>query len=320
MAVKQATRAEGAFVPIAVETLLPSQTLSFDLFVRQAAGGHALYREKHIPLEPADLQRLLERDVHTLFIHFDARAAYAEYLRGALVGNEDIDPVQRFKLLQAATQSVFVDAFNGGKIEKLLAGVQDISDQIVRTVCSERTVMRQLFSLMVHDYCTYTHANNVSSYCVSIAWSLGIRSQTELAAIAAGGLLHDIGKRHLSVPLLNKVRKLTQKETAEIRRHPQLGFQDLCRIKEVSFRQLMMVYQHHERLNGSGYPVRVGGNEIDPWARICAVADVFDAMTAQRSYQQAKTIDESLDYLQQNVDSHFDREAVQCLADQMSTS
>ena len=181
-------------------------------------------------------------------------------------------------------------------------------------------MLRQLFSLMVHDYCTYTHANNVSSYCVLIAWELGIRSQNELWAIASGGLLHDIGKRHLSVPLLNKVRRLTQKETADIRRHPQLGFQDLCRSKDVSFRQFMMVYQHHERLNGSGYPVQLGGHEIDPWAKICAVADVFDAMTATRSYQRGKSEEETLEYLEKNAGSNFDGDAVRCLTSLMSKS
>jgi HD-GYP domain-containing protein (c-di-GMP phosphodiesterase class II) len=80
----------------------------------------------------------------------------------------------------------------------------------------------------------------------------------------------------------------------------------------------MMVYQHHERLSGNGYPVQIGGNEIDPWAKICAVADVFDAMTATRSYQQGKTDAETLDYLQQNAGTNFDGDAVRCLNSLMS--
>ena len=110
-------------MPIAVETLLPSRQLVFDLYVRQPnETGCVLYREKNIPLEPDDLKRLVERDVHTLFIHFQDREGYADYLRSALIGNNAIEPMQRYRLLQAATQSVFQDAFSGGRVDKLLTG------------------------------------------------------------------------------------------------------------------------------------------------------------------------------------------------------
>jgi HD-GYP domain-containing protein (c-di-GMP phosphodiesterase class II) len=318
---KRAVVVEGAFVPVAVATLLPQRQLAFNLYSRRPdESGCVLYREKNIPLEAADLQKLLEREAHTLFIHFQDRDAYADYLREALVRNGNLAPMQRYQLLQAATESVFREAFKGGNVEHVLAEVQQISQQIVRCLCSEQAVLKQLFSLMVHDYCTYTHANNVSSYCVLIAWEQGLRSESELSAIAAGGLLLDIGKRHLPASLLNKARRWTQKESADIRRHPHLGFDDLCRSKEVSFGQLMMVYQHHERLDGSGYPVEIGGEEIDPWARICAVADVYDAMTAERSYQKGKSKAETLQYLEQHAGVLFDGEAVRCLKSLMSRS
>jgi HD-GYP domain-containing protein (c-di-GMP phosphodiesterase class II) len=81
-----------------------------------------------------------------------------------------------------------------------------------------------------------------------------------------------------------------------------------------------MIYQHHERLDGSGYPVEAGGDEIDAWARICAVADVYDAMTAERAYQRGKSKAEALQHLEQHSGIQFDGEAVRCLKSLMSRS
>jgi HD-GYP domain-containing protein (c-di-GMP phosphodiesterase class II) len=76
----------------------------------------------------------------------------------------------------------------------------------------------------------------------------------------------------------------------------------------------MMVYQHHERLDGSGYPAGLTGDEIHPWARICAVADVFDAMTCQRSYRRAIALSEVYSHLLQFAGKRFDAEVVECWA------
>ena len=75
----------------------------------------------------------------------------------------------------------------------------------------------------------------------------------------------------------------------------------------------MMVYQHHERLDGSGYPAGITGEEMHPWARICAVADVFDALTCQRPYRRAVPLSEACDYLQKHAGKWFDAEAVDVL-------
>jgi HD-GYP domain-containing protein (c-di-GMP phosphodiesterase class II) len=76
----------------------------------------------------------------------------------------------------------------------------------------------------------------------------------------------------------------------------------------------MMIYQHHERLDGSGYPVQLAGDAVHPWARICAVADVFDALTNVRPYRTRDSAGEALDFLAQRAPEQFDEEIVSCLA------
>jgi HD-GYP domain-containing protein (c-di-GMP phosphodiesterase class II) len=134
----------------------------------------------------------------------------------------------------------------------------------------------------------------------------------EVAEIAAGGLLHDLGKRHIPAHVLNKPGKLTDEEWELVKQHPVTGFRELSARGDLNEGQLMMVYQHHERLDGSGYPAGVTGNEIHPWAKICAVADVFDAMTCKRAYRRGASISDVHSYLLRLAGLRFDADIVEC--------
>jgi HD-GYP domain-containing protein (c-di-GMP phosphodiesterase class II) len=79
----------------------------------------------------------------------------------------------------------------------------------------------------------------------------------------------------------------------------------------------MMVYQHHERLDGKGYPVQIGGDEIHPWAKLCAVADVFDAITSARPYRKPMSLEDALDFFERRAGVAFDKEFVKCLSSLM---
>jgi HD-GYP domain-containing protein (c-di-GMP phosphodiesterase class II) len=80
----------------------------------------------------------------------------------------------------------------------------------------------------------------------------------------------------------------------------------------MSHEQLMVVYQHHERIDGSGYPVGFQGDEIHPWARMLAIVDVFDAITGRRPYRKSAASSEAMEYICSNAGTHFDPEMVAC--------
>lgn len=125
-------------------------------------------------------------------------------------------------------------------------------------------------------------------------------------------MLHDIGKRFVPADILCKPTQLTKKEREIVETHPTLGYTELRKTTSLTHGQLMMVYQHHERVDGKGYPVRVLGEDIHPWARLMAVVDVFDALTSGRPYLKALPLEDALDVLQQDSDTHFDSEMVRC--------
>jgi putative nucleotidyltransferase with HDIG domain len=135
----------------------------------------------------------------------------------------------------------------------------------------------------------------------------------QLKALERGALLHDIGKIGISDTILHKPGKLTDDEWKIMRTHPDIG----ARIVErIPFLQdcMPVVRYHHERWDGSGYPLGLKGPAIPLYARIFAVADVFDALTSKRSYRRRSTPDETLEYLRQHANTLFDSEVVEALA------
>lgn len=300
-------------VAIAVETLLPRETLDFDLYIWPSADSPpVLYREANYPLDEADLQRLLSQGVHTLYIPTAKCRQYQQYLRKVVLRNRRLRPPQRFLLLKKANRAIFESVFRSGIPKQMVQFAEEFGRQLWQLITDRETILNHLFSVMDHDYLTYTHLTNVCTYSVALAHWLGITRAGEIGAIAAGALLHDYGKRYVPPAILNKMDRLTPNERQLIQQHVVAGFTAFCHQEEVQWGQLMMIYQHHERLNGRGYPVGLVGPEIHPWAKICAIADVFDALTSARPYRPPDPVEDVLEYLNHRAGSDFDPEMVRC--------
>ncbi|MCS7305624.1 MAG: HD domain-containing protein [Thermoguttaceae bacterium] len=305
--------APSGLVAIAVETLLPRDALDFDLYLWPSAdSAPVLFREANYPLDETDLERLLSQGVHTLYIPAGKCRSYQEYLRKGVLRNPRLRPTQRFALLKKANRAIFESAFRSGVPRRMIEFAEEFGRQLWEVVCDREMVLSHLFAVMDHDYLTYTHLTNVCTYSVALAHWLGITRPGEIGAIAGGALLHDYGKRYVPPAILNKRDRLTPSEREIIRQHVVAGFAAFCSQEDIHWGQLMMIYQHHERLNGRGYPVGLVGEEIHPWAKICAIADVFDALTSARPYRPPDPLDHVLEYLQQRAGSDFDAEMVRC--------
>lgn len=147
------------------------------------------------------------------------------------------------------------------------------------------SIFDMLHNIQVHDDSVYEHCTNVALISATIGKWLSL-SETDIRNLTLAGLLHDIGKLSLPAELLNKPEKLTPEEFEIIKSHPKKSYEFIrelpldIRIKEASL-------LHHERCDGSGYPFGIPGNKISVYAKILAIADVYDAMTSPRSYRSA---------------------------------
>ncbi len=302
------------FVPVAIDTLTSAEELPFDLFLPIGASEPpVLYRERSLSIQQEDLSRLVEQAIQTLYVRASEHVAYRNYLRETVLADADLPATRRFKILQIANRAILQMAFKQPHPDMLVNVASEYGRELATVICCDDLVMTDLLPLMMHDYQNYTHATNVCTLSLMIAASMEMSFADGIVEMATAMLLHDLGNRRIAPAVLNQIRPHTAEQREMLRNHPKWGFQDLCRRQEVSFDQLMVVYQHHEQWDGRGYPVGLVGEEIHRWARICAVADVYDKMASARPHQPAKESREIWEALELGCGKRFDREIVDCL-------
>jgi HD-GYP domain-containing protein (c-di-GMP phosphodiesterase class II) len=304
---------DGLLMPIGVETLRASQVLPFDLYLPgERRSRLVLYRQRKHPICEADVQRLIDRGVRTLYIAQGDSTGYREYLRDNILKNKDIPPVQRYRVLREATRAVLTEALTNGNRESAVKVTGELSDGMVQTVCDSQVVLDDLLRVMSHDYTVFNHAVNVATNCLLLARRLGISDKQELLQIGQGALLHDVGMQGIPRYVMEKPEKLSDRERRTMQEHPVRGFKELCRREDLTWGQLMMVYSHHERCDGRGYPVGLTRDETHEYARICAIADVYEAMCRDRPHRRASRRRDVLEYLDLQAGRAFDEEMMRC--------
>lgn len=302
------------FIPISVATLLPTTVVGLDLFLREAKEeGFQLYRGSDYPLTLDDLNRLKNRGVHRLFIRKESSTIYQGYLRKLATSSNDksIPLTARVCALNEVVREVLEATFQRDDTDKTVLAASKLGGLAMDIITQDDFNVQDLFQVLHHDYATFTHSANVAFYVGMLASELGFANET-VKEITIGGLLHDLGKLQIAETILSKPGKLDDAEFRQIRLHPVLGFRKLASRLDLSEGQLMMVYQHHERLDGRGYPVALTADDIHPWAKMCAVVDVFEALTSHRPYRKQMPRLKALELQEREVGIAFDPEVFAC--------
>ncbi len=193
---------------------------------------------------------------------------------------------------------------------------EKLKKELEERVTAEEKYKRSFYQIIklasdiveMKDPYTSGHQKRVARISVIIGEKLGF-SQEKIRALAISSLLHDIGKIGIPSEILNKPSSLNPLERKLINMHPEIGYNLLRKIEIIS-NIAPIVYQHHERINGSGYPKGLKGEEILLEAKIIGVADVFEAMTSHRPYRSALSIDMAIKELVENKGTLYDPDVV----------
>lgn len=167
-------------------------------------------------------------------------------------------------------------------------------------------VLKCIDSIRTVDEYTYAHCVNVSLLAMTLAKWLGCDAKA-VEEIAKAGLLHDVGKAKVDTNILNKKGSLLPEELEEIQNHTTYGYRMVENMYDISKGIKMAVLMHHERTDGSGYPLGAKGGQIHQYARVLAIADVYDAMTSDKVYSKRKSVFEVLKYMQDELANQLDR-------------
>lgn len=158
----------------------------------------------------------------------------------------------------------------------------------------------------------YDHSRMVSKISGLLAGYIGY-SPTEATLIEQAALFHDVGKVDIDPAILNKPGALTEREFALVKAHTQLGVNRIASVLQMLSAAAVIAAQHHEHVDGKGGYMGLSGESIHPYARIAAVADVFDALISRRAYKQSWGQQEVCAYMQQQAGLQFDPESVAVL-------
>lgn len=188
-----------------------------------------------------------------------------------------------------------------------------IVDSLAHEVSHNRTALLALTALKSYDSYTFTHMVNVSILTMGQARGLGIDGSL-LREIGLAALMHDIGKVRTPSDILNKTEKLTDQEFDILRRHTVHGAEILRRTPEMPTLAPIVAFEHHLRLDGTGYPAGVSRPSLNLGTMLCGIADVYDAMRSQRVYQEAFPTDRILAVLQRNDGKQFDQNLIRRFA------
>ena len=197
--------------------------------------------------------------------------------------------------------SIFAShAANAFQNAKMYSKLQDLNKDIIRSYAR---------AVEAKDFYTRGHSDRVASYAVHLGIKVEL-TDDELERLYIGGVLHDIGKIGVPDHILNKPDKLTDDEFDVIKRHPVIGREILNQV--YSLKDIIpLVYYHHERLDGTGYPEGLRGEEISPLVRILSVADIFEALTSDRAYRQALPLDKVEKIMFSMAGTHLDSDLVE---------
>lgn len=195
--------------------------------------------------------------------------------------------------------------------------VKEMIDTMIEEILSSKEIVINLADIKSVDDYTFEHSVNVCVLSLVTGIGLGFNIM-RLRDLGIGALLHDIGKMRISESILKKPSQLSVEEFEEIKKHTVYGYEILKDNKNISMISAFIAFGHHERVDGSGYPLKLRGENIHQCARIVAVADVFDALTSDRVYRKRLRPAEVIEYITSLGSRHFDEEIVKTFTSYLS--
>lgn len=244
----------------------------------------------------------------------------AVYIEDPLIPDVEVGDVVQDETRQQANRMVKNVMENIHNVpEKALPGVLaaktkeldnlliDITDQLL----SNPKLVVNLTDIRTTDNYTFYHSVNVAILSIITARSMGFKTY-QLRKVGMGALLHDLGKTKIPLSILNKKGRLLPEEFDKIKNHPQYGYNMVSMKQVIEPCAAKIIYQHHERINGEGYPNGLASNQTHLYSKICSVVDVYDALTADRPYREGFPPHKALEILESSG-HEFDQNALQHL-------
>jgi len=282
--------------------------------------GKPIYNEdgrvllaSEVELTESMIRRLLEYGIHYVYIS-DPRTD--DIVVPELISEET--RVRAMSQIRTSFRMVMEESNRRNNPGSLAKDAKDMLTMIIDDLSSHKAAMIMLMDMGVSDHYLYRHSLHVCLLSCMIGMHIGY-SRSDLMAFGLGALLHDIGKTKIPLELLIKKERLTTKEMDLIKRHCEEGYLILKDEANIPLLSAHCAFQHHERIDGSGYPRGIKGDEIHEFAQWIGIVDSFDAMTTHRVYRNTLLPHQALEVLYTGAGTLYSIDKVRIFRDKVAT-
>jgi putative nucleotidyltransferase with HDIG domain len=303
-AVKSMKRTFNEFFRARVQSVVTDVALVHDVYLL-IGDEPVLFRRVGDTITSSRMRDLQGYRLKEFLIPLEQREAYRKSLRDA-IRNTDLKREIRGKFIKESAFNHVDDLFTKPDLSPLLNESRELVEEMVNFISADMEAAASLMRLSTHDYYTYNHSVNVAVYSIAISKRVLGDEKSILIAAGLGGLLHDIGKRKVDIAIINKPDRLSPDEWNEVKKHPDYGMDLLKGLNSIPETARRVVHEHHENIDGSGYPQGLNLEGISKHARVAAIADVFDALTTKRPYKEAASAQSALEIMYGMQPGKFD--------------
>ncbi|HPI93427.1 MAG TPA: HD domain-containing protein [Deltaproteobacteria bacterium] len=297
------------FRPIPIDVILIDEQSVVDLYINHEdrlvpfLGKGGVFTRDH-------LMELNRHGLSKLFIRGSESLAFEDYISshsGSIITDPTVPSRVKAATFYVSSINALRKAFDNPDWERM-AEIKQSLKPMLKSIMKNEILLSDLFSITEHDFETYTHSVNVGIYATSLAIQFykGDSSvgTAELERLSYGYFLHDIGKSRVPLNVLRKRGSLSEEEWVIMKKHPEWGYAILMDTGNLTDEAAYISMQHHERPDGTGYPL--GMKDIHPCARICTMADIFDALTSARPYKPPMRPFDALETIKKEAFTEFD--------------
>ncbi len=299
------------YFPISTSILQIDKIVNFNLYLLPLNKNKepVLYRAKNLPFTEENLSRLKSQGVETLLVRSEDKVHYGHYLETNLreILNSNNALVQkRVEILYEVTTQAVKEILDNPRTGDLLPRSKSLVENTLNFMFHEPSAFQYMLKIASFDYYTHTHSVNVGIFTLFLAREVNI-PEDELLRVGMGALLHDLGKCRVDQTILTFPGKLSKEQFEQMKKHPEYGYEILKNEQGMKDEiQLDIVRHHHEKLTGTGYPDKLKGKDISIYARISAIADIFDALTTRRTYKDAFPSFDALNLMKEEMTNELD--------------
>jgi len=278
------------FVGLKIHLIRPDVIPPVSFFVKRGK-RYRIFRNQNDAFSAFEIQALLDAGIDRVYLERRDSLTIRQYLETFLVSSSpagQISTEAQVSLMRSAAVRITEELFQDPSPENIKKGMKVVSG-FVNVLLRDPKAFYHLIRLSSHDHYTYQHSVGVGLNAIALGKRLKITNEADLADLGIAGLLHDIGKTRVRPEVINKPGPLDKSEWEEMRQHSTWGYELLKDNRDVSQRAKLAVLHHHEENSGGGYPHGLTENQISVFAKIVTIADIFNALTTDRTYCKAKS-------------------------------